>query len=81
MTADGRRKILSQIALPLVREGYLYGEFYHRKKETAGMAGNKAMTVVARQLLRKFYGWYKSGEAFDRNRFFKTEAECLKEAA
>ena len=74
------RKILNQIVLPLVREGCLYGEFYHKKKDE-GMAGNKAMTVVARQFLRKFFGWYKSGQAFDKERFFKTEAELLKLAA
>lgn len=75
------RKILNQIVLPLVRHGGLYGDYYHRKKDIDKMVGNKAMVVVARQFLRKFYGWYKSGEAFDHNRFFKTEAECLKLAA
>jgi transposase len=75
------RKVLSQIVLPLVKHGSLYGEYYHGKKDVDKMVGNKAMVVVARQFLRKFYGWYKSEEAFDRNRFFKTEAECLKLAA
>jgi len=75
------RKILAQIALPIVKRSGLYGDFYHRKREQEKMVGNKAMTVVARQFLRKFYGWYKSGEAFDQNRFFKTEAKCLKKAA
>jgi len=75
------RKVLSQIVLPLVRQNSLYGDFYHRKREVDKMVGNKAMVVVARQFLRKFYGWYKSGQDFDRDRFFKTEAECLKLAA
>jgi hypothetical protein len=75
------RKVLSKIILPLVKKNGLYGDFYHGKKDNDKMVGNKAMTVVARQFLRKFYGWYKSGEAFDQNRFFKTEAECLKLAA
>lgn len=75
------RKVLSQIVLPLVKKSGLYGDFYHGKKEKDRMVGNKAMVVVSRQFLRKFYGWYRSGEAFDANRFFKTEAECLKKAA
>lgn len=64
------RKVLLAIALPLVRKGQLYGEYYHRKRQLHKMPGNKAMTVVARQLLRKIYGWCRSGEAFDRERFF-----------
>jgi transposase len=75
------RKVLSQIVLPLVRRNCLYGEYYQRKRETDKMVGNKAMVVIARQFLRKFFGWYKSGQAFDKDRFFKTEAECLKLAA
>lgn len=75
------RKVLSKIILPLVKKRALYGDYYHGKKDIDKMVGNKAMTVVARQFLRKFYGWYRSGEAFDQNRFFKTEAECLKLAA
>ncbi len=75
------RKVLSQIVLPLVKKEGIYGDFYHGKKDIDKMVGNKAMTVVARQFLRKFYGWYKSGEAFDQNRFFKPQAECLKKAA
>ena len=75
------RKVLSKIILPLVKKEGLYGDFYHGKKDIDKMVGNKAMTVVARQFLRKFYGWYNSGEAFDQNRFFKPEAECLRKAA
>ena len=74
------RKILNQIVLPLVRRGELYGEYYHRKKEKDKMVGNKAMVVVARHFLRKFYGWYMSGEAFDRQRFFTSKTEYLKAA-
>jgi len=86
ITKKGRkllRKVLQAIALPLVRKGYLYGEFYHRKKDETKMPGNKAMTVVARNLLKKLYGWYRSGEAFDEKRFFICESrfEKLAEAA
>jgi transposase len=77
------RKVLHAIALPLVKKGCLYGTVYHKKKDETKMPGNKAMTIVARQLLRKLYGWYRSGEAFDEQRFFtcKTRYEKLAKAA
>ena len=69
------RKVLQCIALPLVRKGRLYGDYYHKKKEINKMPGNKAMTVVARHLLRKIYGWYRSGKAFDEKRFFTCKSK------
>jgi transposase len=77
------RKVLHAIALPLVKKGSLYGAVYHKKKDETKMPGNKAMTIVARQLLRKLYGWYRSGEAFDERRFFtcKSRYQKLAEAA
>ncbi len=74
------RKVLSQIVFPLVRKKCLYGEYYHRKKEIEKMPGTKAMTVMMRNFLKKFYGWYKSGEAFDEKRFFNCKTEYLKAA-
>jgi len=64
------RKVLQGIALCLVKRGRLYGDYYHGKKDQANMPGNKAMTIVARQLLKKIYGWSRSGKAFDEKRFF-----------
>jgi hypothetical protein len=61
--------------LPLVREGCLYGSYYSRKKNQEKMPGNKAMTCVSRHFLKKFHGWYKSGEAFNRERFFSCETQ------
>lgn len=77
------RKVLQAIALPLVKRGCLYGEVYHKKKDESKMPGNKAMTVVARHLLRKLYGWYKSGQPFDEKRFFTCQSQYqpLAEAA
>jgi hypothetical protein len=77
------RKVLQAIALPLVKRGALYGEVYHKKKDETKMPGNKAMTVIARHLLRKLYGWYRSGEAFNEQRFFtcKSRYRKLAEAA
>lgn len=83
ITKRGRpllRKILQQIVLPLVRKNWLYGPYYHRKKELDKMPGNKAMTCVARHFLKKFYGWYKSGEAFSQQRFFACETQCRRAA-
>jgi len=74
------RKVLNHIVLPLVRTGWLYGDYYHKKRETDKMAGTKAMTIVSRHFLRKFHGWYKSGVAFNEKRFFACEAEFLKAA-
>jgi len=77
------RKVLQCIALPLVKKGRLYGDYYHKKKEVNKMPGNKAMTVIARHMLRKIYGWYRSDQAFDEERFFvcRSRYRKLKKAA
>lgn len=78
ITKKGRpllRKILNMIILPLVRKKCLYGEYYHGKKDIDKMAGTKAMTVVSRNFLKKFYGWYKSGGEFNLERFFASATE------
>jgi len=83
ITKRGRpllRKVLQHIVLPLVRGNCLYGQYYYRKKEIEKMPGNKAMTCVARHFLKKFYGWYKSGEAFNQQRFFACETQYRKAA-
>jgi len=74
------RKILSQIALQLVRKGALYGDYYHEKKERQALPGTKALTIVMRHFLRKFYGWYRSQQDFDKKRFFTCQAEYKKVA-
>jgi transposase len=82
ITKKGRpllRKILSQIVLPLVRRQCLYGEFYHRKR--LAMPGQKAMVVVMRSFLRKLHGWYRSGQAFDAERYFTDQAAYQKRQA
>ena len=72
------RKILGQIVLHLVRRNGLYGEYYHRKR--LSMPGQKAMTVVMRHFLRKLHGWYRSGQAFDAERYFGS-APCAERRA
>ena len=68
------RKALSQTVLPLVKKEGLFGPYYHRKKQQ-GMSGTKAMTAVMRKFLKLFYGWYRSGGAFDRSRVFACESQ------
>lgn len=83
ITKKGRpllRKVLQRIVFPLVRQNWLYGSYYHRKKEIDKMPGNKIITCVSRHFLKKFYGWYKSGEAFNQQRFFSCETQCRKAA-
>lgn len=71
----GLRKILSQVVLPLVRKGELFGAYYHAKRERDGMPGTKAMTAVMRKFLKLFYGWYQSGGAFNRDRVFVCQSQ------
>ncbi len=71
------RKVLQQIVFPLVRKGYLYGEVYHRKKDDENRPGTMAMTIVARQFLRKLHGWYRSGDVFDEHRFFTCKSQYV----
>ena len=68
------RKVMNAIALPLVRRSQLYGEYYHLKKEQTKMPGSKAMTIVARKLLAKIFGWYRSGKQFNATRFFTCQS-------
>jgi len=70
------RRVLGYIVLPLVKKKSLYGKVYHAKKDL-GMVGNKAMVAMMRKFLRMFYGWYKSGIPFDKNRVFNDEVKCL----
>lgn len=71
------RKVLHQIVFPLVRKGYLYGEVYRRKKNDENRPGTVAMSIVARQFLRKLHGWYRSGEVFDEHRFFTCRSQYV----
>ena len=66
------RRVLGYIVLPLVKKRSLYGTVYHAKKDL-GMVGNKAMVAMMRKFLKMFYGWYKSGVPFDKNRVFSDE--------
>lgn len=69
------RAIVNQMALPLVKRDRLYGPYYHRKTGVQKMPGKKAMTAVARKIVKMIWGWYRSGAAFDTRRVFTCEGE------
>jgi transposase len=67
---SGARAILNQMALPLVKRDRLFGPYYHHKIGVEKMPGKKAMTAVARKLMKLIWGLYQSENAFDRSRVF-----------
>lgn len=75
------RRILNQIALPLVRQGCLFGVYFHHKRSTQNMPGPKVMTAVSRKLVKMFWGWIQSGQAFDAKRVFTCQGEYTRAAA
>lgn len=72
------RRCTQQACIKLVVRGQLFAEYYHGKK-ALGMAGNKALTVVSRRLLKLLHGIEKSGGQYDPQRVF--DQDCLKQAA
>ncbi len=68
------RKAIGQIVFPLVKKTALYGSYYHHKIDQK-MQPTKAMTAVMRKFLKMFYGWYRSGKAFDKERVFSCESQ------
>jgi hypothetical protein len=75
------RRILNQIALPLVKRGRLFGAYFHHKRSVQNMPGPKAMTAVSRKLVKMFWGWIQSGKAFDPQRVFTCSGEYTQAAA
>jgi transposase len=78
ITRAGRpvfRAIINQMALALVRRDRLYGPYYQHKTGVQKMPGNKAMTAVARKIVKMIWGWYRSGQAFDQGRVFTCAGE------
>ena len=69
------RAIINQMALALVRRDRLYGPYYHQKLTVQKMPGTKAMTAVARKIVKMLFGWYRSGAAFDATRVFTCEGQ------
>lgn len=69
------RKVLVQMALPLVKKKALYGPYYHHKISVEKAIGGVAMTAVARKLLKLIWGLYRSGGLFSANRVFACESQ------
>ena len=77
ITRKGRplaRRILNQMALPLVKRNRLFGPYYHAKKRT--MNADQAMTAVTRKILKMLWGWYQAGQSFDMTRVFACESQA-----
>jgi len=68
------RSIVNQMVLPLVKRTRLFGAYYHFKTGVEKMKGTKAMTAVARKLLKMLWGLYKSGAEFSPERVFACES-------
>ena len=74
------RSIVNQMVLPLVKKTRLFGAYYHHKTGVEKMKGTKAMTAVARKLLKMLWGLYKSGAEFSPERVFACESSFGKAA-
>lgn len=73
------RKVLGQTIFPVLRRRFLYGPYYHRKREE-GMAGTKAKVAVMRKFLCMLRSLACSGEAFDPERFRTCESQYARAA-
>ena len=74
-TGRPRRAVINQMALPLVKRDRLFGPYYHHKTKVHNMPGSKAMTAVARKIVKMIWGWYRSGRVFESTRVFTCEGE------
>lgn len=74
------RKVLSHVALSLVKRTRLFGPYYHHKRDVEKMVGAKAMTAVSRKILKMLFGWYRSGAHFDESRVFQCASQHQKAA-
>ncbi len=72
------RRCAQQACVKLVVRVQLFGEVYHAKKAEC-KSGNKAMTAMARKLLRVLHGIEKNGGIYQPERVF--EQNTLKPAA
>jgi len=74
------RKILTQMALPLVKKRALFGQYYHHKRNVEKKKGGVAITAVARKLLKLIWGVYKAGGEFSADRVFVCESQFAQAA-
>jgi hypothetical protein len=66
--------MLGQTIFPVLRRRFLYGPYYHRKREE-GMESTKAKVAVMRKFLCMLRSLACSGEAFDPERFGTCESQ------
>ena len=76
------RKVLAQTVFPVLRRDRLYGDYYHKKRQ-GGMEAQKAKVAVMRKFLGVLWALARSKEAFDLERFRRSESQyrCYREAA
>lgn len=68
------RKVLAQTVFPVLRRDRLYGPYYHKKRQ-GGMEAQKAKVAVMRKFLGVVWALTRSGEAFDLERFRRSESQ------
>lgn len=68
------RKVLGQTVFPVLRRDRLYGPYYHKKRQ-GGMEAQKAKVAVMRKFLGVVWALTRSGEAFDIERFHRSESQ------
>jgi len=73
------RKILGQTIFPVLRRRFLYGPYYHRKRDE-GMIGSKAQVAVMRKFLCMLHSLACSGDAFHPERFSTCESQYAQTA-
>ena len=76
------RKVLGQTVFPVLRRDRLYGAYYHKKRQ-GGMQAQQAIVAVMRKFLGVVWALSRSGDAFDLERFRRSESQYrrLPEAA
>jgi transposase len=68
------RKVLGQTVFPLLRRDRLYGAYYHKKRQ-GGQQAQQAIVAVMRKFLGVLWALARSGEAFDLERFSRSESQ------
>ena len=68
------RKVLGQAVFPVLRRDRLYGDYYQEKRQD-GMKAHKAQVAVMRKFLGVVWAMARRGEAFDEERFRRSESQ------
>jgi len=68
------RKVLGQTVFPMLRRDRLYGTYYHKKRQD-GLQAQQAIVAVMRKFLGVVWALWRSGAAFDAERFHRSESQ------